>query len=46
MGRVPKIPLIKIGVGITVRDNGAVNGAFVSKRHVMVHVLLDLAFGL
>ena len=26
MGGVPKIPLIKIGVGITVRDNGWLDG--------------------
>ena len=42
MGGVPKIPLIKIGVGITGKGNGLVNGTFISKRHVMVHVLLDL----
>ena len=37
-----KYASLKFGVGITVRDNGQVNGTFVSERHVMVHVLVDL----
>ena len=44
MGRVPKIPLIKIGVGTTGKGNGQVDGPFRSIRAVEVPVLKSLCF--
>ena len=44
MGRVPKIPLIKIGADITGKEYGQVHGPFRPIRAVKVPVLKDLCF--
>ena len=44
IGRVPKIPLIKIGDGITGKGNGQEDGPFCSVRAVKVPVLMILCF--
>ena len=44
LGRVPKIPLIKIRVGTTSKGNGQVDGPFRSIRAVKVPVLKSLCF--
>ena len=44
IGRVPKIPLIKIGVEITGKDYGQKDGPLSSIRAVKVPVLITLVF--
>ena len=44
MGRIPKLPLIKIGVGITGEEDDWQDGPFRRIRAVLVPVLIMLYF--